>query len=230
MKFRSQVYTAVSGSVGGLTYSHNSGGMYTRGRATPTNPNSAGQQAVRMNMASLATSWRALTQAARDNWKAWAMANPITDAFGDPLILTGQQMYNRLNSPRMRAGLAVVSAAPSGMGEADLTPCTISYATATASVAYDNSDLWANVAGGGLIIQTGIMVGTSINFYASPYRFLQTVIGDPTPPTSPSDFTSNAFGQVLVSFLTTGRQFVRVRASNADGRLSPVQTLQVDIA
>ena len=49
MKFTSQVYTQASGSVGGLTYSHNRSGMYTRARSTPTDPASTLQLERRSN-------------------------------------------------------------------------------------------------------------------------------------------------------------------------------------
>lgn len=229
MKFRSQVYTAVSGSIGGLTYAHNSGGMYTRGRATPTNPNSAAQQAARNAFGSLATAWRGLSQAVRDTWTAWAVANPVTDAFGDPLTLSGQQMYNRLNQPRVRAGEATVSTPPASMGMSPLAPLALSFSTPDVELAFDSTDPWANADGGFLFIQTGIVVARSINFYAGPWRYLSSVAGDTaTPPTSPESDTTNAFGQVY-SFFSGNRQFYRVCASDSEGRLSTVQIVQADI-
>ena len=38
MLFKSAAFTQASGSVGGLTFAHNRGGMYTRARSIPVNP------------------------------------------------------------------------------------------------------------------------------------------------------------------------------------------------
>jgi len=229
MKFRSQVYTAVSGSIGGVTYSHNRGGMYTRGRATPTNPNSAAQQAARNAFGSLATAWSGiLTQAQRDGWTLYATNTPLTDAFGEPLTLTGQQMYNRCNTPRLRSGEARVDAFPVTFGQANLTQAMPTWSTPTLSVYYDNTDAWANAVGGFLIIQTSPIVGPAINFHKAPFRWLTNEDGAVVPPTAPKTTAVDAFGNTLSAFIGN-RTYVKIRASDADGRLSPTQTFMIDL-
>ena len=47
MLFRGTHLTDASGSLSGVTYSHNRGGAYTRNRSIPVNPNTVQQQAVR---------------------------------------------------------------------------------------------------------------------------------------------------------------------------------------
>lgn len=229
MKFRSQVYTAVSGSIGGLTYSHNRGGMYTRGRATPTNPNSAQQQRVRNALGSLAAAWsQTLTETQRNAWKTYAMNTPVTDAFGEPLELTGQQMYIRCNTPRLNAQMAQVNDGPTTFGQTGLTTPTVTWAAGEISIDYDNTDEWATAAGGYLLIQTSIPVSKTINYYRTPFRYLTAVAGNSTPPGPPEFISESAFGQLFDDYPGT-RMFLRLVATAADGRLSPVQTIAQDI-
>ncbi|KKM06452.1 hypothetical protein LCGC14_1743870, partial [marine sediment metagenome] len=47
MLFKSGLITQGSGSIGGLTASHNRGGMYFRARTIPTNPATSFQTVVR---------------------------------------------------------------------------------------------------------------------------------------------------------------------------------------
>jgi hypothetical protein len=225
MKFRSQVYTAVSGSVGGLTYAHNRGGMYTRGRATPTNPNSAAQMVARATFANLATAWGAvLTQADRDGWSLYATNTPLTDAFGEPLTLSGQQMYNRCNSPRVRSGADRVDTPPVVFGQADLTLITSSFTNNEVYLNYNNADTWAGAVGGHLIVQTSPITAPTINFHKSPNRWAVNEDGAVIPPNGVLTLASDAFGNLFATF-PDQRVFCRIRASNADGRLSPIQTL-----
>lgn len=219
MKFRSPVYSAVSGSIAGLTYSHNRGGMYARGRATPTNPNSTAQQAARMAMQTVVTRWgQVVTPAQRQAWANYASNTPLVDAFGEPLVLTGQQMYVRCNAARERAGLPLVDDGPTVAGLPTFTPVTLALngGTGALELAYDNSDGWANEDDAGLIVQVGRSVGGAVNFFKGPFRFTDVVDGDSvTAPTSPLSVTT-PFGQPVAG----QRTFARARVSLADGRLS----------
>lgn len=100
MKFKSQVYTQASGSVGGLTYSHNKSGMYTRSRTIPTNPNTTRQQIVRAGVNAAVQGFQALTDAEIAAWKLYGDNVPVLNALGDPIILSAQQQYIRTNSIR----------------------------------------------------------------------------------------------------------------------------------
>lgn len=231
MKFRSPVYSEVSGSIGGLTYAHNKGGMYTRARRTPVNPDSVRQVTARAALQDTSQAWSGvLTQAQRDGWSNYATNTPLSNAFGDPLQLSGQQMYVRCNSIRISSGLARVDAPPAVPGEAQLSALTITDPGPDIGIAYDNSDAWATNTGGALIIQTSRAVSAGISFLKSPLRFLDVVLGDDTtPPTSPVSEADNAFGQTLTGF-SGAKQFVVCRATQADGRLSPIQRLSFTVA
>lgn len=124
---------AISGSIGGTTFSHNKGGPYIRTRAIPTNPNTARQQAVRTILASLAAAWsNVLTAAQRATWDAFAEANTITNALGQSVKITGLGWYLRCGARLMDAGGTVPTAAPTAPGPAGLLTFTPSFSSTTA--------------------------------------------------------------------------------------------------
>lgn len=112
MKFLSQVYTAVSGSIGGVTYSRNKGGMYTRGRATPTNPNTVKQQEARTRLAMTAALWNDLDEADRDLWRAYAETQNHLNKLGQTILWSGQQEFSAANSLLLGCNQATVSVPP----------------------------------------------------------------------------------------------------------------------
>lgn len=119
MKFLSTVYGSTSGSVGGLTYSRNRGGPYTRTRTIPSNPATERQTIARENLASAVAWWtNTLTSVQREGWTAYAATTPVVDALGQQIILSGQQMFIRTSTVRAIAGLDQILVAPtmSGLG------------------------------------------------------------------------------------------------------------------
>lgn len=219
MKFKSQVYTEASGSVGGLTYSHNRGGMYTRGRTIPTNPNSPQQQAVRGFVATLTSTWlNVLTAAERTQWDAYAAQVPLLDRLGEPRNVGGLAMYVRSNVPRLQAGLARVDpgAFPFNLGEftnPSFGNCLA--ATDVFDVTFDNSDDWANENGAAMTVLASRPQNPSINYFKGPYRYAGLIAGDAiTPPTSPATITL-PFGVEIGQ-----RIFVMIRVTRVDGRLA----------
>lgn len=230
MKFKSEVMTQASGSIGGVTYAHNSAGMYRRARSIPVNPDTGPQQSVRMTMAELSTAWAGLTSAQREGWAAWASANPITGVFGDPLTLSGQQMYIRLNAARMvSSAVASITALPRVddpplvAGMATFTPFVftgVSGSQASVSLAYDNTDAWANEDDAAILAYSGLVTSGGRTYYKGPYQFTATALGDSvTPPTSPLSVSNIFFaggdpGQKMA---------IRARVVRADGRISAWQ-------
>ena len=232
MLFKSEIVTQVSGSIGGTTYSHNSAGMYRRARTIPVNPNSTDQQAVRNILTDLAQNWNnVLNSGQRGSWDNYAANSPVTGKFGDDLLLSGQQMYIRCNSVRMRSGIAVQNTAPITAGLTTLTMpvATVSVAAADISIAYTAADAWANEVGGGLNIQTSRVLSGGINFWRGPNRQLITVPGAAAPPTSPESQSNNAFGQSVTAYNVGQKIYLRYVAFLADGRLSAAMTELVDV-
>lgn len=128
---------AMSGSIGGSTASHNKGGPYFRTRAIPTNPSTTAQLNQRARLATTSQNWRNLSNANRGAWAEWARQNPITNALGMSILMSGHQSYIKLNTrilldagtvidvpPIVSAPDALLTAvqdADLGVGDVDLT-------------------------------------------------------------------------------------------------------------
>ncbi|KKL82473.1 hypothetical protein LCGC14_1984380, partial [marine sediment metagenome] len=146
MLFKSQIFTQVSGSVGGLTFARNRAGMYTRARTVPVDPQTAQQIAVRANMATLVVRWgTTLTDAQRAVWETYAANTPVLDKFGDSVNITGQQMFLRSNLSRLQSPLLVVDDGPIVFNLGTFSPVAIVTTTPIiVTVTFDNTDAWAN--------------------------------------------------------------------------------------
>lgn len=105
MKFLSGLITSGSGSYGGMTVSHNKGGMYMRARAIPTNPNTVQQVSARTALANAASLWRTLSEAQRTSWASYAQNTPTVNALGQTTHLSGFQWFVAVASFCSYAGL-----------------------------------------------------------------------------------------------------------------------------
>ncbi len=217
MIFTSTIVAQASGSIGGLTFSRNRGGKYIRSRATPTNPNSVFQQAVRGFMSQLTSLWNdTLTQGERDAWDLYAENVLLPNSLGEPRNVGGLGMYNRTNVPNLQAGLTRQDTAPATFNIGDFTnPSIVSITAATniLSLAFNNADAWANETGSAMLVYTSRAQNATINFFKGPYRFAGSILGDDTTaPTSPAAITL-AFNAEVGQ-----RIFIKVNVIRLDGR------------
>lgn len=132
-----------SGSQAGTTASRNRYGQYTRTRATPVNPNTTAQGAVRARLAANAAAWRALTGAQRAGWSDLGASITRTDALGQSYTLNGFSAYCSVNNNNVAAGNAVVSDAPAVTTPSALLTATITLTAASFSIAYTATPLSA---------------------------------------------------------------------------------------
>lgn len=130
-----------SGSLAGQTSSHNRFGQYRRSRATPVNPNSSYQAAVRARMADFATEWRGLTATQRAGWAALGDSMTRTDGLGQTYTLTGLQAYASVNANRASAGYGSISDAIALEIPDPLTSISLTLTTAAFTVGYDPSPI-----------------------------------------------------------------------------------------
>ncbi len=94
--FKSSVFAEVRGSIAGTTYSRNRYGAYARNRTVPVNPNSNRQLYIRQAMAQAAFNWsNLLAEEDRAAWRQYASTTQVTNRLGDPIYLTGFNMYCR---------------------------------------------------------------------------------------------------------------------------------------
>lgn len=217
MLFTSPVYSQASGSIAGITYSHNRGGMYTRARVTPTDPSTTRQQIMRAAMGVLAPYWGdTLTQVQRDAWNLYGSNVPWLNPLGQTIFLTGQQHFNRINTVRIQFAEAILAAAPVIFDLGTFTAPTFTAAvdTPTADISFTNTDPWANGTGGFMFIWSGKNIGIGRAFYKGPWRSTDKVVGDAIPPASPI---------VVVPpwpWAIGNRAWMRCSIMQIDGRLS----------
>ena len=218
MLIKSGLVTQVSGSFGGMTGSHNRGGIYLRARTIPVNPSTIFQVELRAIFGSLVERWNnTLTQLQRDAWEIYASLVPLTGPLGDPVTVSGQNMFVRTNTPRGQALVTTIDDSPTqnDLGDSGLIRVGNALAAGDAfDISFDNTRAWANLTDGHAMIYIGRPQNATINYFRGPYRFVGTIDGAAIPPTSPATFT-NPFPQAVGQ-----RVFARIRTATADGRLS----------
>lgn len=219
MKVKSALVTQMSGSIGGMTGSHNSSGLYLRARTIPVNTNTAAQQAVRAYMASLVAAWvNTLTQTQRDAWDAYAAAVTLTNPLGDPVNVSGLNMYCRGNIPRRQLGLPDVDDGPTVYTLAEGTQpeyAAPSEATQDVAVTFDTSDDWVGEDDAAMAIYASRPQNPSINYFKGPYQYAGVILGDSvTPPTSPATI------DLPFPFVAGQKVFFKANITRADGRYS----------
>ena len=224
------IMTQMSGSLGGLTASHNRGGIYLRSRTIPVNPATSRQVTMRTILAFLAARWgSALTAAQRAAWDLYGENVLVTNPLGDQVQLSGQQWYVQANATRMQAddflanavGTSVIDAGPTNFSRTNL---------ALGAIAVDESDDDAEVNytadeartqdGGFILIYQGRPTGPGVSFFAGPYRLVDVVVGQTAvPPTSPVTINPlSTLGYAVAAGQGSGWRAV---ASAPDGRSSP---------
>lgn len=103
---------AMSGSIGGTTYSRNKGGAYMRFRAIPVTSTTPEAMAAKTRMSAASQAWQVLTEGERDAWSQWANANPITNALGNPVTLSGAMAYIGIRARLVLAGQTILTEPP----------------------------------------------------------------------------------------------------------------------
>lgn len=226
MLFKPLIGAELSGSIGGITASHNKGGAYFRSRVVPVNPATPAQGIVRQLMGTLAARWAAiLSPAQRDAWDTYALNVPLLNRLGESVNVTGLNMYQRSNIPREQNGLARVDNAPTVFTLGDFTAPTVASLTppTAMSLNFTVADGWVSEDGAAMLIYGSRQQNQSILFFKGPYRqYVLQLLGDSgVPPASP-------FAGVHPFVVAAGNKaFLKVSVTRADGRLSQVQRLEV---
>lgn len=231
MKFKSEIVTQASGSVGGVTYSRSKGGtLYRRARAIPVNPNTTFQTQVRSMLTDLVNRWTEVLSAAQRNaWNTYGQNVLFTNALGDPRPISGQNAYIGANTARGTADsklgltLGIIDDAPTIFDRGDFTTPVISAASTALGINYTftNTDTWANEDGAAMLIFQGRPRNQSRLFFAGPWRLVGVTEGDSgTAPTSPGSVS--AANMAIRGFTLVADQLCSYTAVvvRADGRWS----------
>jgi hypothetical protein len=208
-----------SGSYQGLTSSRNRFGQYVRSRATPVNPNSDAQGAVRGRMSVNAAAWRALSDEDRAGWESLGSQMVRTDALGQSYTLNGFQAYCSVNNNNLAAGDSVVDEAPALVTPSPPLTVTPTLTDAAFSIAYTPTPLAA---------------GQRLFVYCSPQRNagrqfegdLRLVFVSAAAAASPANVLS-AYTARLGAPVTGNKVFLSLHVYDSGFRSGPLLTSEV---
>ena len=210
---------AGSGKVGALVGSHNSGGQYLRSRVTPTNTNTSFQQEVRNAIRTLSPQYATtLTATERTSWEVYAENVTRRNRLGDSIKISGISTFVAFNTPRIQAGLAIITDAPTvfDLGDAG-TPATVVIGanSSAGTITFTATDEW--FTGGSLnnaFVYASRPQNVGKKFFAGPYRLAATIPGGGT--VTDKTFTL----PFAVGGTATQNVFFSYRIGRSDGRLS----------
>jgi len=168
MKFASQVYTNVSGSVGGLVYSHNKGGMYTRGRAIPVNPATDTQIMARSALSMAAADWNATSEANRQLWRDYAESQSHVDKIGNVILWSGQQEFIAANSSLMAVGESPVVVPPLVLTKPEFDVSDLAIDDTQAATVTTNA--LPVLANSNILASYSRPVSPGVNFFKGPFQ------------------------------------------------------------
>ncbi len=203
------IHGEMKGSIGGNTWQGGKFGQVVRQRRKPVNPNSEKQAARRQLLALLNTFWKALSQTEKEEYDEYSQNTPMKNKFGDPVHITGRQMFIRLNAFTVGGGGSVLSSAPNTPGMAPNPDFTLVSDTAS-DLSVGNFDL-----GGGsddiIQFQFAGPFASSKQMHKGPWRDVAYTTSDGTDPLVLIPGAELVVGQIY---------FVACRRADNVGRLS----------
>lgn len=201
-----------------MTASHNRGGMYFRARTIPTDPATGFQIQIRSLLIVANAIWAdVLPPAQRDDWQLYASLVTLPGPLGDPITVSGMNMFVRSTVARLQSSLTVPFDAPTtfNTGNSGLVSFTASAGAQTVDVSFDDSTTWANIDDGALLLFLSRPQNPTINFFKGPFRKIDPVLGLTAGPPTPPHTVSVPF-----TIVEGQRLWLRSRASTPDGRLA----------
>lgn len=213
MKFKPLIGSDLSGHMGGIVASHNTYASYFRQRKHPVNSKTAPQQAQRLALQILSSTWRSLSAGTQLAWRGAKLTKKSRS--GNVVTLSGQGAYMYINLMRQRIGLPLVDLPPSSSDPTTFTPPTVVLtAPNTLTVTFDAADEW-NAVGGGVIVSGSAPLTPGVQ-YCQSFAAVGSV---EHPAATPQVFT--------YPMSVPGSRTIRIRfhCSGPDGR----QTLVYDM-
>jgi hypothetical protein len=185
------VFSAVVGDarkkIGGTVFTKSRFGAIVRRKVSPIQPRTNAQRAVRANFTAVSKAWSGvLDDPKRLAWSNLAAANPVKDRFGNSQILTGLQMYERVNRALNTISVARLDIAPLTLTGIDLGGCTLSQAAGPLGAL----SITVNNAAGELykyVITASPYKSPGRTFVGKAYRIIEVIVGTTAMP---YDFTT----------------------------------------
>lgn len=214
------------GSIGGVTFSRNKGGLYAKNRVSGVNPQTTRQTDVRASFASLISDWGLiLTGLQRTAWIDYAAASPILNRLGQSIFISGLNWFSRTNVPMIQAGLARVDDPPPvGLfppPDAVFNVSDIASDGLNFDIDFDEAQPWVGEDGAGLLVFGSQLVSRGTANFDVRYRFAGVILGDSiTPPTSPATVPYPWSGPTAGSNVTARGTIVLADGSNTQNMQS----------
>lgn len=219
MIWNSAAFTDARGSIGGITFSRNKGGNYTRKRIKPTNASTTARSRARGDMSAASQAWDSLTDAQRAAWNSAAMNVTVPNKIGQQIHLSGINWFVKVNALRAQNSMTQISDPPNPFNSAEFTPpsaLVLDVSAKTLAFNVTSTDTWAGEAGGRLSVYLSTGQSPGVNSPVANYTLVGTVSGNATPITTGTVAVDDA-----VRVITNGQAyFVRFRVQDAEGRVS----------
>jgi hypothetical protein len=212
------------GKVNGHVISKNRAGSYIRVKVTPVNPRSASQLTVRNRLQSQAIAWRGLSAANRASWIGAVGNFKHTNIFGDLKSPSGFNLYQRLNNNLLKAGQAVLSAAPNPVAVASVNIGALTCTVAGQVVSLVISA--AVPAGVTCVVRATAPLSQGINFVKSQLRIITTFAPAQASPLVLTASYAAKFG----AFVAGQKIFVSIEFVNNTTGQNTVQQITSAIA
>lgn len=181
VKYSGVAAVGISGKIGGSVFTlGGSMGSFIRNWAKPKNRRTAVQQFVRGVFSGLSSAWRSITSAQVSAWNEEAElgdANSLRkNVFGDNKVISGKDLFQRVNSLNLECGNAVYADPP-----VSTVTDAITAAVCTADVSATQFDIAMSTFAGAvvvpanttLIVQATPQLSSGVSFFGkSKYRSL----------------------------------------------------------
>lgn len=225
---KSQTFSQISGSVGGVTFAKSSQGMYMRSRQVPVNPASSRQNHVRDIMRNLVVRWnQTLTQAQRDGWALYARNVTRANRLGDSIKISGQNWYVGANAPRLQLAYQTdesaspVDDAPTQFDRGETGHLVIDEITTSngATVNVNDGPAWAADDNALFALYAGKPQNASRSYYRGPYRLAYAQTGDSDTQVLSVHADNPALSDAW-QYVAGQKMFLRAVVMYPDGRTS----------
>lgn len=193
----SAVVGDVRGKIGGHVHTKGRFGMVVRAKVSPVQPRSSFQRNVRSDFTAQSKGWSGLlSDAMRAAWESFARANPTKDVFGATRILTGHQMFVRLNRVIVRLGGTAITLPPLALSIAEPlsvaivavhgTPSTVTTTVTGPPTGDECAEIWA-----------ARPQNPGRKFIGSNYRLIATKAAASAGPYNDGNDYDTRFGSIL---------------------------------
>lgn len=198
MKFTpGPMVSALSGSIGGQTFSRNRGGQYARARAVPVTSTTSEALAAKARLGTASAAWQGLTDGQRTAWSFWAAANPVINTLGNSINPGGMPAFVG-NHIRMSLASAATLTSPPIIPAPDALLTAVQdgdIGAGDVDLAFTATPLGAGVH---IWLLAAVTNSAGINYIQNLLRFCATSAGAQSSPYDNQSAIENRLGTLVV--------------------------------